>query len=132
MDAQKVHRLHPETFEVPTQEELNTIRAGDHVKLCFNNKERMWVEVVGITDTGVISGIVDNKPVCEGSPKYKHPVVFCRENVYNILKAQENREVKELCKMAAIVDDYENLSGKEAKRAREIVLKILDDLHNDA
>jgi hypothetical protein len=43
-DAQKMHRLHPSTFQVPSPKELEALKAGDYVKVCAG-RERFWVQI---------------------------------------------------------------------------------------
>lgn len=65
-DAQLMAIMHPETFEVPTHEELKAITVGDSVKVCatFNKTrqttgERFWVDVTSV-DGDIITGEVNN------------------------------------------------------------------------
>jgi hypothetical protein len=58
VDAQEMHRLHPDTFEVPTLEELRGVKPGDHVKVSTGD-ERFWVLVTRVIG-GIIEGTVDN------------------------------------------------------------------------
>lgn len=67
------HRLHPETFDKPSQDQLDGVKAGSVVKLIFLptekyeerlecRGERMWVLVTDIRD-GKLTGTLDNEPV---------------------------------------------------------------------
>ena len=42
VDAQEMAKKHPGSFEAPTQKELDAIKSKSIVKVCFDNKERMW------------------------------------------------------------------------------------------
>lgn len=59
VDAQEMSKLHPDTFEAPSIEELETIKPNSIVKVCANNKERFWV-IVQSVDGQKISGEVNN------------------------------------------------------------------------
>jgi len=61
VDAQRMHRLHPATFQAPSANELSNIRVGDHVKIC-TGEERFWVELKVVTNEKLI-GNVDNELV---------------------------------------------------------------------
>jgi len=63
IDAQEMHRQHPDTFGGPTPAELDLIEVGDIVKIGFagpDGGERFWVEVLGFKGSG-FSGRVDNE-----------------------------------------------------------------------
>lgn len=49
-DAQAMHVAHPDTFEVPSDHDLATLKPGSMIKVCQNRgqfSERIWVEVKG-------------------------------------------------------------------------------------
>ena len=82
-DAWEMHRLHPDTFEIPSPEEVAAIMPGNCVKLCFNSTldsgaERMWVEVTG---PGV--GTLANPP-CGIKIKFGDIVHFEPRHIYAI------------------------------------------------
>ena len=70
--AEESHRLHPDTFEIPTREARESLRRGQAAKLIFDIEvddagkivvggERMWVIVAEkVGDTYI--GILDNEP----------------------------------------------------------------------
>ncbi|MGG1263805.1 hypothetical protein [Brevibacillus laterosporus] len=47
MDGVKQNKDCPETFEIPSKQEKEKLKVGEHVKLCFEefgqSSERMWV-----------------------------------------------------------------------------------------
>jgi len=61
-DAQRMARLHPTTFEVPTKQALANLKAGSIVKVCVNSKERMWAVLQKQEDKGWVAKL-DNRPV---------------------------------------------------------------------
>lgn len=42
VNAQRLARMYPESFEAYSYDELSNLTEGDHVKVCSNN-ERFWV-----------------------------------------------------------------------------------------
>lgn len=69
-DGQEMNRMHPDTFEVPSNSDLASLRVGDFIKLGFEHGddpgERMWVEITHIPTasvTGGIRGRLANQPV---------------------------------------------------------------------
>lgn len=59
----KMHRNHPDTFQIPSDEEKAAIQPGDFVKLMFDagdhGTERMWVKV---TSLDPLAGTLANSP----------------------------------------------------------------------
>jgi uncharacterized protein YegJ (DUF2314 family) len=74
---------YPETFEVPTNEELDKIKIGDDVEV-DNGAERFWVMVNEINgDT--IKGEIINCLVIEIDTKLGDIISFKKENIYDII-----------------------------------------------
>lgn len=69
MNGVEQNRLHPQTFEIPSDEEKANIQPGDHIKVGFLinegniEAERMWLKVTGINNNS-ITGTLANDPVC--------------------------------------------------------------------
>lgn len=82
VNAQEMAKKHPDTFEVPSLEELNNIKKGDTVKVCENG-ERFWVNITHIEGDS-IKGIVDNNLVCYHSFNFRDTIDFKKENIYSI------------------------------------------------
>lgn len=70
-DVVDIHNQHPETFDIPTVDQVNNIKIGDYCKLFFifdsdpNARfegERMWVKVTSI-DGNQYVGSLANDPV---------------------------------------------------------------------
>jgi len=59
VDAQKMHKMYPDTFEAPTKAELNALKKGDLVKVCYNDEERFWVILTSVRGQK-LKGKVDN------------------------------------------------------------------------
>jgi len=94
VDAQDMARQYPDTFGVPTNEELAGIKSGDSVKVSHNN-ERFWVTVTRISKKGVITGRVDNDLICVQPFKYKDRIVFETRHVYSIWSGKPIKIKKE-------------------------------------
>ena len=80
-----------ETYELPTREELLEVDPGDLVKLRFNGKERMWVEVVECCCPRLWSGLLKNDPLtkeCEGL-EYGQQVEFHPLDVIGVMPFEE-------------------------------------------
>lgn len=85
VDAREMHRKYPETFDVPSELEILMLQVGDNVKLCFNEKERMWVKITEIVNIDHIIGTLDNDPVDVKEIKYGDRIEFSYRNIYSIL-----------------------------------------------
>lgn len=72
-------------FYVPSDEELDSIKTGDLVKIC-NGIERFFVIVKEVSLNGNIKGIVDNYLIFEADYDYKDYVEFHRDHIYDITK----------------------------------------------
>jgi Uncharacterized protein conserved in bacteria (DUF2314) len=88
----KRNRDHPETFEIPDEEDKQAIEPGVFVKLLFGTSdfwgrynwgERMWVEVVAIKRRHII-GVLRSDPI--GIPRldYGDEVKFQRDHIVDI------------------------------------------------
>jgi len=87
-DAHAMSIVHSKTFEVPTNEEILSLIAGNHVKVCANG-ERFWVQIEFIDfSTRTIIGIVDNDLVCthDHGLKLGDKIELKFHNIYNIHK----------------------------------------------
>lgn len=86
VDAQEMHRLHPDTFEAPSLAELHAIAPGTAVKVCAQY-ERFWVLVETVDhDDDTIAGHIDNDLLCTAKHGFSNGnrVVFRRCHVYQI------------------------------------------------
>lgn len=89
-DAEARHRESPETFEIPSAAERESLNAGDWVKLVFEisdgsrtEVERMWVKVTGRKEDS-FEGLLDNDPYCTDELKAGEPVTFGARHVIQI------------------------------------------------
>ena len=56
VNAQEQHKKYPNTFSIPSDEELNNVKVDDFVKVCLNS-ERFWIKVVNITGDDIIGEV---------------------------------------------------------------------------
>lgn len=84
VNAYKMHCENPTTFEIPTVEQLQGLKVGDDVKLCFNNLERMWVKITKIDSLENMEGTLNNDPAMIRGLKYGDPIKFKACNIYSI------------------------------------------------
>ena len=81
------HNESPETFEIPSAGEIQSLHEGSLVKLGFeedgSGAERMWVEVKSIQDN-VLEGVLDNDPTLIQSIKAGDSLSFRNENILAI------------------------------------------------
>jgi uncharacterized protein YegJ (DUF2314 family) len=83
VDAQQMAKAYPNSFEVPDQKELDLVKVGDSVKICINNKERLWIEVTEING-GQLKGKIDNCPIVIDDVAFGDSISFRKENIYSI------------------------------------------------
>lgn len=62
IDAQRMAQEYPDSFQVPTFDELRAVVAGDHIKVCTGG-ERFWVQVSKGNGTG-FTGIITSDLIC--------------------------------------------------------------------
>ena len=79
LDAQEQNKKHPDTFEVPTKETLDSLTSDVWVKIC-ENKERFWVQVKEV-DGDKITGRVDNDLVFEHDFKCDDEIQFEKRHI---------------------------------------------------
>ena len=89
-DGEERNRQYPDTFEIPSKEERQNLKAGQIVKLMFRitadgetQTERMWVVVKGKEKGGYL-GILDNDPECTQKMKSGVEVRFEPRHVISI------------------------------------------------
>ena len=83
-NAQELHKANPNTFHVPTQEELDGLTKGDTVKVSTCG-ERFWVKVTWVGGESVV-GTVDNDLLFtdEHGLDYGDIITITKENIYDI------------------------------------------------
>ena len=85
VDAQEMHREHPTTFEVPTEEELSSLKYGDFVKIC-NIDERFWIQIESVNhETEDIVGRIDNDLIDDSNYDLGDIVAIKKLHIYQIL-----------------------------------------------
>lgn len=81
------HNDNPDTFEIPEEWEINSLKPGDYAKLIFlvvdGGAERMWVQITGVTD-GVFVGTLANNPLFIESLSFGDKILFSIQNIIDI------------------------------------------------
>ena len=99
-DVQERHRLHPATFEVPTDEELDALAPGDYVKVILEG-ERFWLQIEERIDDYRFTGVVSNELVVEHDGLgFGELVRFERRHVCGI-----DDEEGQVCRVCGCTDD---------------------------
>jgi hypothetical protein len=88
VNAQEMHKLHPKTFEVPSNEELDNIKIGDIVKISID-QERFWIEVTEINNDEIIGTVgwrlyKEDDKLIEIDLEYGEKIKFEKKNIYSI------------------------------------------------
>lgn len=83
-NAWAIAKEFPTTFDVPSKEQIAKIKEGTYCKLCFNDKERMWVKITEVISEGNFKGVLDNNPVTIKDLSLGDVVEFSACNVYSI------------------------------------------------
>lgn len=92
MSAQELARDHPDSFEIPTPEELDGLKEDDLVKVC-NGKERFWVVLTKVDHSlDYFEGRVNNQLVYKKPYNYDDLISFKKENIY-VARSQESRKL---------------------------------------
>ena len=84
VNAQEMAKTYPDTFEAPAKEELADIKVGDSVKICINNKERLWVSITEIVGCQ-LKGTIDNSPITIDDVSFGDTILLKEENIYSVL-----------------------------------------------
>ncbi|MEI0747622.1 DUF2314 domain-containing protein [Brachyspira pulli] len=90
-NAFELNKEYPDTFEIHSKKEIESLKVNDLVKLIFVEEndnpetmpERMWVKIIKINKDNFI-GILDNDPYYIESVKYGDEIVFKIENIIDI------------------------------------------------
>lgn len=89
-DAEELNRKHPTTFKIPSKAVRDNLQVGHYAKLCFDDKERMWVLVEKriVTKAGIkYKGVLNNDPVVVRM-KDGDEVHFEPRHVYSVLDGE--------------------------------------------
>jgi hypothetical protein len=86
--GEAMHRKHPQTFELPTRAERESLPVGSFAKLIFAGRpsERMWVKVTGKRG-GRYTGVLDNAPVAVSGVRLGDRISFGPEHVIDTMPA---------------------------------------------
>lgn len=91
VDCEEMARTYPDTFEIPSKEEIADLKVGDYVKLLFVHTpiERMWVKVDAIYNDHSFTGSLSNDPYMINGIKFGDRFAFHAKHIANILKGDE-------------------------------------------
>ena len=125
VDAQEKHKQHPDTFDVPSEEELAKIDVGFTVKVC-NGQERFWTEVVELLEDGLMVR-VDNNLVHDRGYNFGDILRIEKKHIYEIHTKMDIQELKE--KMKAILDErMKNMTDPDD--IEELLKTIVDSFYD--
>lgn len=84
VDAQQMHKDHPDTFFAPKRFDLDRICKEGHVQVCVG-RERFWVTVKKVVGE-MVEGVINNELVLseEHHLRFGDDVRFQKKNVYKI------------------------------------------------
>jgi hypothetical protein len=83
INAQKMAKENPNTFEAPTRQETDALKIGDHAKIC-NGKERFWVLITAVGKDS-FTGTVDNELFCTDEYTLGHIIKFKWVHIYDFI-----------------------------------------------
>jgi len=84
INGQEMNKQNPDTFHIPSQEELDTLKEGVFIKV-GHNAERFWAEITSIEDSGSIYARVDNDLLNEHPFKCDDKILVENKHILDIL-----------------------------------------------
>jgi len=88
INAQEMSKRFPDTFTVPSDEELASIAPSSIVKVAHGD-ERFWVRVLSVADNGTITAKVSNNLIGDHGFNHGDTITFHKENVYQLYDEDE-------------------------------------------
>ena len=82
-NAEDLSQENPLSFDIPTRVERGSLKEGDTTKLIFDGAERMWVDIVEVTEAGYI-GLLANIPTIIKTIEWGDEVEFGPEHIIDI------------------------------------------------
>lgn len=101
IDCQSMHDLYPNTFEIPSKEDIQNLSTESIVKLVFDNMEsghlpeRMWA-LIEIIDNGKFVGRLVNYPSDIMSLNYWSKIEFEAKHIASIYIRNEDEDEEEI------------------------------------
>lgn len=83
VNAQEMAKKHPDSFEVPSQLEIDCLKIGDYVKVCVD-KERFWNEVIDITPNWIYAKVANE--LIHVDLRQGNIIRFQNKHIYDIIK----------------------------------------------
>jgi len=84
INIQQMAKEYPNSFKAPQDSELEKLKVGSSVKVCVDNKEKVWVEITSIKDSS-LKGKIDVHPISLDHISYGDNISFKKENIYSVL-----------------------------------------------
>ena len=91
VDAYEMAVNHPDTFEIPTVQEIRKLDEGDFAKLGFKANdgkqevtERMWVKITEKESNTEFKGTLSNTPFILGFLSFGDEFTFKANNIYSV------------------------------------------------
>ena len=123
VDAQQMAKENPETFEAPTEQELEAIEVGWTVKVS-NGQERFWNEVLEKGD-GYLLVKVDNMLVYRRGYNLGDILKIEKRNIYEIHSRDDLKE--QMQKMLIILEESKrNHENKELAELESNIKGMLE------
>ncbi len=110
--AKEKNEQNPETFHIPSREEINDLEIGHFVKLIFNEvgeelSERMWVEIKDIWEGETYVGDLNNEPVIVPGIKFGDKVMFRAEHIAGTLEPESVNKKEDITSKLKEAKEYE-------------------------
>lgn len=96
VNAVEKNRQHPDTFEIPSSDDLAELMQGDHIKVANRHDpvERFWVQVISVDhQLRQLDGTVDNDLLYTDNHglTYNDEISLSFDNIYSIYQ-ESNHE----------------------------------------
>lgn len=86
-----MHQENPDTFEVPSSDEIKRVVVGDYVKVS-NGKERFWVQIIEKLTRGFFRGIVMNRLIIKTNYILGDTIQIHSRHIYDILYQRDMKK----------------------------------------
>lgn len=92
INAQQMHQEYPDSFDVPTKEDLRSITVNDYVKIS-NGQERFWIQICEKCTRGYLRGIVMNRLIFHTNYTIGDIIQIHERHVYDILRERPSHSL---------------------------------------
>ena len=94
-NGEDLNRKNPDSFGIPPRKQRESLKVGSTVKLIFDNKERMWVNITERTESGY-RGTLSNIPAGIRTIQQGDMVDFAPENIIDIFGREQLSSVEDI------------------------------------